>query len=125
MKRPAFPKDGSRIAWTPPRVAYIRHLAEVRRMTGDEVAEDIGLTKDQRARIYLIARRFKINLNGRSSAKGETLSLKIAVAGKGVPTLAALAKKFGRSKREIATLLVDGVLDQGQTFAENILDIEG
>lgn len=47
--RPNFEEVNGRFEWTDPRVAYVRHLAEVEGMTAREIADDIGLDEKNHA----------------------------------------------------------------------------
>jgi len=121
--RPNFEEVNGRFEWTDPRVAYVRHLAEVERMTAREIADDIGLDEKKSPRIWAVAKRHGISLPGRSSRKVNAEHL-VLIDESSAPVLNALAAQYSLRPKNVASLLLNAVLAQGATFCVNLLDLE-
>jgi len=125
MLKPDFGRIDRRIDWTPERIAYVRYLAEERRMPAKEIATDIGLAANQAPRIFELCKRCMIALSGQAGRRRtrDAMVFPVTVDGKNAATLAQLTSRYGVSHGRVAELIVNGVLEQGTVFAENIVDI--
>ncbi|WP_342740028.1 hypothetical protein [Bradyrhizobium sp. B117] len=66
MLKPDFGSVGRRIEWKDDRIAWVRHLAEAKKMTAREIALDIGLSANQAPRIFELCKRCNTQLLGQA-----------------------------------------------------------
>jgi hypothetical protein len=127
MLKPDFGRVDRRIEWTEDRIAWVRHLAEVKNMTAREIAVDVGLSADQAPRIFEICKRCDIALSGqggRPKPAGAAAIYSVAVAAHHVDLLSRLAKRHALYPGKVAELLLNAALETGGPFCENLLDLE-
>lgn len=125
MQRPDFTDAKWRIVWTAERIAYVRHLAEDRKMSARDIALDIGLSAATAPRINATCRRFDIQLTGqagRPAASGARYH-RVKVAAKHGPLLEQIARAHDLLPADVAALLIDAVCEQGEAFCKNMLDL--
>jgi hypothetical protein len=126
MLKPDFGRLDRRIAWTPERIAYVRHLAEDHSMSANAIAANIGLAPDQVSRIFAICQRFDIALTGqagRPKAAGAAVVYRVAISAHNAELLARLSKRHSLYPGKVAELLLNASFEQGEPFCENMLDL--
>lgn len=124
MDKPDFGIDRLHvIQWTPPRLDYLRHLAEQGK-SASEIAVLIGLEASQHSRISAACARFDIQLNGRRGRRPSPMhylrGVRISTAHRDL--LVGLAKKRGSNHDDLITQLIACACEQGETFIANLLD---
>lgn len=126
MLKPDFGRVDRRIEWTEGRIAWVRHLAEDKRMTAREIAQDIGLASDQAPRIFEICKRRDIALAGQAGRPktSDAAVFRVAVSGRHSEVLARLSKRHGLIAGKVAELLLNASFEQGEAFCENMLDLD-
>jgi len=122
MSKPDFGNVGGRIEWTAERIAWVRHLAEDRRMTARDIAVDVGLAADQAPRIHELCRRCGIALSGHGGRPRRVIH-QLMISGPNVDLLARLARRHSLHPGRIAELLLNAAFETGETFCENLMDL--
>jgi hypothetical protein len=129
MLKPDF-GDIRRIEWNADRVAWVRHLAEEKKMTAKEIAADIGLSTSQAPRIFELCKRCNIVLSGSGrrgktpTAPGEGRVYSVAVSLRNGVLLARLAERHSMTPGQVAELLLSAAIETGEPFCLNLLDLE-
>ena len=124
MKRPPFETDGrGRVIWTPDRIAYVRHLAEVQHFKAWAIAEDIGIGAENRARVFAICAREGIELTGGGRPRSR-VELAVCLSVEHASVVQDLAKRGHVRPRDIAEKLLTACLSEGVTFCANLIDTE-
>lgn len=125
MSKPDFGNVGGRIEWTAERIAWVRHLAEDRRMTARDIAVDVGLAADQAPRIHELCRRCGIALSGHGGRPKRGVIHQVAILGHNVDLLRRLARRHALHPGRLAELLLNAAFETGETFCENLMDLNG
>jgi hypothetical protein len=113
------------IKWTTERVSYLRYLAE-QKLSAADIAVDIGLGKAGASRVAEAARTNGIKLQGKPGRRpAKPLPLLVGVPAEFVPALERLGAKYRRTPADIAQALIAAIFDQGETFLDNLLDLDG
>jgi len=126
MSKPNFGNVYRRIEWNDDRVAWVRHLVEGKGLTAREIALDIGLAANQAPRIFELCKRCNIQLSGqggrpRQKAAGARV---YRVGIENADILARLAARHSLDPGRIAEMILNGALATGDTFCENLLDLD-
>jgi hypothetical protein len=127
MDRPDFGLGSYfHIKWTPERVAYVRHCATELKMSAAAIAKDIGLDARGGPRIANACKVHGIRLQGKGGRPPRrTPPILLEIPLDYLPTLERLGIKHKRSRVEITSLLLEAMFSQGETFLENLLDLDG
>jgi len=115
-----------RIEWTKERIDWVRHLAEDKHMSAPDIAEDIGLARNQAPRIYELCKRCNIALSGqggRVGTKAEAAVFSVAVRGHNADLLSRVAKRHALPAGKIAEMLLNACFETGEPFCDNLLDL--
>jgi hypothetical protein len=127
MDKPDFGMGAGRhflIKWDEQRVTYVRKLAGEGK-SASQIAIDIGLKSWQGPRIAAVCKRFNIALNGRAGRPaGATHFARVEIGKAHRAMLKRLAARHDCPPHVMLTRLVDAMLEQGETFAINLLDGE-
>lgn len=128
MRKPDFGKVDRRIDWTKDRIDWVRYLAGQQK-TAREIALDIGLAPNQAPRIFELCRRCDIALNGQGGRRApppaaDALVFRVAIRGGNIAALKRLTDRHSMHPGAFAELLVNAAIEQGETFCENMLDLE-
>lgn len=125
MLKPDFGAVDRRIDWNAERIAWVRHLAETKRMTAREIALDIGLAANQAPRIFELCKRCDIQLSGqggRPRQESETRIYRVGVLNSDV--LTRLASRHKLPPYRVAELLLNAAIETGEPFCDNLLDLD-
>ncbi|KYK45213.1 hypothetical protein A1D31_35665 [Bradyrhizobium liaoningense] len=112
MSKPDFGKVGRRIEWSDERIAWVRFLAEERRLTAREIALDIGLAAKQTPRIFELCKRCNIQLSGQGSRPRQkspkTRAYRVGVHTRNADLLTRLASRHSLDPDRIAEMILNG-----------------
>ncbi|WP_035662505.1 hypothetical protein [Bradyrhizobium sp. Ec3.3] len=129
MLKPDFGNVGRRIEWNEGRIAWVRHLAEDRKMTAREIALDIGLAGNQAPRIFELCKRFNIVLSGqggrpRQESPEARIIYRVGVHVRSADLLSRLAGRHSLDAGRIAEMILNAALETGEPLCENLLDLD-
>ncbi|WP_439406419.1 hypothetical protein ACNJX9_34075 [Bradyrhizobium sp. DASA03076] len=128
MSKPNFGAVHRRIEWSDDRIAWVRFLAEERRLTAREIALDIGLAANQAPRIFELCKRCDIQLSGQGGRPRQEIAgahvYRVSVQDRNSGLLARLAGRHSLDPGRIAEMIMNAALETGDTFCENLLDLE-
>jgi len=130
MLKPDFGDVERRILWNDDRIAYVRHLAEQKRMTAREIALDIGLAANQAPRIFELCKRCDIALTGqggkpkRAPAAGASVVYHVAISSEQAAVLDRIGKRHSLYPGRVAEILISAAVETGEHFCENLLDLD-
>ncbi|UVO30515.1 hypothetical protein [Bradyrhizobium arachidis] len=125
MQKPDF-GNVRRIEWNDDRVAWVRRLAEDKSMTAQEIALDIGQAANQAPRLFELCKRRDISLTGTGGRprRGE-VRIAVGVPAQYADVLTSIAQRHRMPARRIVELLLNAVLEAGETFCTNLMDLTG
>jgi len=128
MSKPNFGNVDRRIEWNDDRVAWVRHLAEEKKMTAREIALDIGLAANQAPRIFELCKRCNIQLSGQGGRpRQQSLEARIYRVGihtRNADLLARLAGRHSLDPGRVGEMILNAALETGDTFCENLLGLD-
>lgn len=126
MLKPDFGAVDRRIDWNADRIAWVRYLAETKRMTAREIALDIGLAANQAPRIFELCKRCEIQLSGQGGRPRQELAgarvYRVGVQNSDL--LILLAVRHSLEPGRVAELILNAAFETGEALCENLLDRE-
>lgn len=128
MLKPDFGAVRRRIEWNDSRVAWVRFLAEEKKMTAREIALDIGLAAKQAPRIFELCKRCDIQLSGQGGRPRQepvdARAYRVGVQSQNIGLLTRIASRHGLEAGRVAELVLNAALETGEPLCENLLDLD-